>query len=598
MSGADVFIGPPACGRTIMEEMAMSMQRLGALALVAVLLSVPLCVDAKVPPAPTDRPVVRPPMMEYVSPVTARKAVGQDDASNRAPLDTTLLASHGGPHAAVGTLRCDGQPLPFVKVVVAGQGAQTLADGSFRIEQSFRGVPNSVFIAFEGNAAIGALQLPLQIFDDVHVTRSERVDRTPVVTGTNANFGTIAVPGTDCRLWRFGLDALTHYVGVMSAAPPAGGLRIKRWTAVPMSVGSAHTFHDHIVAPTNLADSAGARGTILHEFGHTIAFVADGAKTHWDWDNTRFIYARVHNDQTVMNKGTAFIEGWAKYWQAAAEGSAIADNSGLSADFLDFNENQIAIRLMDMANAAPTRHAFMVRLFINNPGQLHTLEQYERRYCATAPAPNRFCRRGRPVRSAPSCPIGYNDDGATCRLNNILSKPSQGRGVGTVPNQCGAGRQLDAGLCYPLCPAGFRGVGPVCWETCPAGYNDDGATCRRDGSIIGSDNNACPWYDKCGLVSARGCSVCPPGYNNDGCTCRRDPHIFGKRSQGRGVGTVPNGCAAGRQMDAGLCYAACPAGFNGVGPVCWGTCPAGFADHGATCYRAPHIFSDDPVIPP
>jgi hypothetical protein len=99
-------------------------------------------------------------------------------------------------------------------------------------------------------------------------------------------------------------------------------------------------------------------------------------------------------------------------------------------------------------------------------------------------------------------------------------------------------------------------------------------------------------------VTARGCSVCPAGYNNDGCTCRRDVDIFGKRSQGRGVGTVPNGCAAGMQADAGLCYQACPAGFNGVGPVCWGRCPEGFADHGATCYREPNVFSDDPVVPP
>jgi hypothetical protein len=63
-----------------------------------------------------------------------------------------------------------------------------------------------------------------------------------------------------------------------------------------------------------------------------------------------------------------------------------------------------------------------------------------------------------------------------------------------------------------------------------------------------------------------------------------------KRSHGRGVGTIPSLCPAGRENDAGLCYTPCQPGFAGVGPVCWGSCPAGFADHGATCYRPPNIL--------
>ena len=52
---------------------------------------------------------------------------------------------------------------------------------------------------------------------------------------------------------------------------------------------------------------------------------------------------------------------------------------------------------------------------------------------------------------------------------------------------------LDAGLCYTPCRAGFRGVGPVCWaisqnvgvgkavglEPCPKGWNNDGLICRE-----------------------------------------------------------------------------------------------------------------------
>jgi hypothetical protein len=168
---------------------------------------------------------------------------------------------------------------------------------------------------------------------------------------------------------------------------------------------------------------------------------------------------------------------------------------------------------------------------------------------------------------------------------DVCWKRTSVRGVGTIPTEC-PGAEKSGLLCYPLCPAGYKGVGPVCWQSCPAGYTDDGVTCRRDASIISSDNGGCPWYDKCGLTLARGCSKCPAGYANDGCTCRRDVHIFGKSTQPRGAGT-PMSCAAGNDLDAGLCYARCDAGGRGVGPVCWMACAGDLAiECGAGCARS------------
>jgi hypothetical protein len=144
------------------------------------------------------------------------------------------------------------------------------------------------------------------------------------------------------------------------------------------------------------------------------------------------------------------------------------------------------------------------------------------------------------------------------------------RGAGTLPTDC-ANADRSGALCYPRCPAGFAGVGPVCWQSCPAGYRDDGALCRRDASLVSADNSRCPWYDKCGITLAKGCSKCPDGYANDGCVCRRDVHIFAKATRTRGAGWTL-GCAPGLDMDAGLCYPACPAGSQGKGPVCWLSC--------------------------
>jgi C1A family cysteine protease len=219
-----------------------------------------------------------------------------------------------------------------------------------------------------------------------------------------------------------------------------------------------------------------------------------------------------------------------------------------------------------------------------------------------------------------SCPAGYSDDGATCRKDAVIQpKPSQGRGVGTTPTVCGPNRELNAGLCYESCRTGFHGVGPVCWQNCPTGFRDDGAYCAKPSSYPrgagypwafgdrpfdltqardrcvkenrNCEQNGLIWYPTCRAgFSAAGCCTCSPncqeGMSDIGVSCQ-------KQTSTRGVGTVPSGCGAGRQLDAGLCYPLCGAGFNGVGPVCWGSCPAGFRDDGATCRKDVSIVTKE-----
>lgn len=62
-----------------------------------------------------------------------------------------------------------------------------------------------------------------------------------------------------------------------------------------------------------------------------------------------------------------------------------------------------------------------------------------------------------------------------------------------TPDTCPSGFEIDGGLCYPPCDAGFTGKGPVCWadtvnigvgkpvglEPCPPGWSNDGLTCRE-----------------------------------------------------------------------------------------------------------------------
>lgn len=45
---------------------------------------------------------------------------------------------------------------------------------------------------------------------------------------------------------------------------------------------------------------------------------------------------------------------------------------------------------------------------------------------------------------------------------------------------CPAGLEMDAGLCYPPCEAGYDGVGPVCWADTPDGWVDCGMGAASD----------------------------------------------------------------------------------------------------------------------
>ncbi len=182
-------------------------------------------------------------------------------------------------------------------------------------------------------------------------------------------------------------------------------------------------------------------------------------------------------------------------------------------------------------------------------------------------------------------------------------KQTYTRGAGTVPTDCPAGQDKDAGLCYDKCKPGYVGVGPVCWSSCPAGFRDDGAFCakpeaygRGAGYAIWSEDkcraenngscekNGAMWYPTCRAgFSPAGCCICSPNcpasMTDIGVSCA-------KTSYGRGVGKVP-GCAGGTVNDAGLCYPSCARDYDGVGPVCWGKCPADYPFAcGAGCARS------------
>jgi hypothetical protein len=135
------------------------------------------------------------------------------------------------------------------------------------------------------------------------------------------------------------------------------------------------------------------------------------------------------------------------------------------------------------------------------------------------------------------------------------ARAAYGRGVGTTPTGCGAGRGLDAGLCYPACKSGYSGVGPVCWQSCPGGYRDDGAYCAKPEAH--GRGAGYPWQFGDAPFSLDGAKQ----------RCVRDN---------------PSGC----EQNGLLYYPKCRSGFHAIGCcICSPDCPANMADIGVSCQK-------------
>jgi hypothetical protein len=478
--------------------------------------------------------------------------------------------------------------IPKIPFEVRGVSRSATDDnGSFTITTTAPANPVHLKLAYDGSISgpVIGVATRLMVMDDFHNARSDELDWRGTVRGSVLDLGEVAVDSPDCELWRIGVNILKDFHSVRRISPPAGQLRIKRFSGV--LVGGPYTFYDYVVLRTDFVTHQDTRdsreSTLFHEFGHSVRHVSDGSETHWHGDNARWVYARVHDGTELTNAPYAFNEGWADYWNKARNHARVRYDPPFPENYRYWNEYLVANKLLDLSDMPGVGDEVMLEVLEANAEQIHSIYDFEEKlYKRLSKAP--------PVPPSP-CPPGYTDDGLTCRLDvKVVLKPSYARGVGAVPKSCAPGEEYDAGLCYPVCKPGYGGVGPICWGTCPAGYDNHGATCFRGASIITANVSKCPWYDICGLTFASGCSVCPPGYHNDGCFCRINVDVILKPSYGRGVGTVPNSCPSGQEYDAGLCYSACKPGYRGIGPICWGTCPAGYDDHGATCYRGTDII--------
>ena len=145
-----------------------------------------------------------------------------------------------------------------------------------------------------------------------------------------------------------------------------------------------------------------------------------------------------------------------------------------------------------------------------------------------------------------------------------------------TPNTCRPNEELQSGLCYTKCRAGFRGVGPVCWaesqnvgtgrpvglEPCPDGWKNDGLICREP--IRCYSISDCFKRRKCGC---RGGKL--KGRLNNGGIC---PGPGGKQFTDKIAGLCYKQCPSNKPKRipgmSYLCYAGGPLSYGrGVGKI-------------------------------
>ncbi len=170
-------------------------------------------------------------------------------------------------------------------------------------------------------------------------------------------------------------------------------------------------------------------------------WVVNASNEIWRWTGTAWErIAGSARDLAISSDGTVFVVGTAP----AAGGFQILRRNG--AEWI--SESGAAGTSIA---AGPSGRAYLTQDAASGSGLLVRGQAASGGAVATAPS---SVTAGVGTAAAP-----IDDE------NELCWKRSFGRCVGTVPTNCAAGQDKDAGLCYPKCKSGYQGVGSVCWSS-------------------------------------------------------------------------------------------------------------------------------------
>jgi hypothetical protein len=185
----------------------------------------------------------------------------------------------------------------------------------------------------------------------------------------------ISEDGSKCGVWYQVCKAWDNYVSITGEEPKPGYCDVEYWSAI--YAGTPWTNENTIHWPIHYSSSAAP-----HEFGHIIRHSFDGDRDHFNWDVTRFRYARNHSqcaedcnnwasESVEMNRAFAFNEGWAEFWA-----NEFFCRSGYSPEC----EGGVAFILKgiedSLRNIYPQPRKFMCEVLKNNPRSIHSILEY------------------------------------------------------------------------------------------------------------------------------------------------------------------------------------------------------------------------------
>jgi hypothetical protein len=169
-------------------------------------------------------------------------------------------------------------------------------------------------------------------------------------------------------VWLASRDAFVRFVEAFHNIPPAGYYDIEYWSGI--WTGTPWTNLDATHWPIHYTTDGGRVNS--HEFGHSVRHSFDGGQNHFNWDVTRFVYARYHDLCDSTNHGFAFNEGWAEFWAG--------DTGGCNAT-LDFEvEGDVANALAQVASCCEAKTAGLLQTLNFNPGRIHSFDEFRQEY--------------------------------------------------------------------------------------------------------------------------------------------------------------------------------------------------------------------------
>jgi hypothetical protein len=179
--------------------------------------------------------------------------------------------------------------------------------------------------------------------------------------------------GTQPGVWHEARQAYMEYQKIVGTDPPAGHYDVEYWSGVWSGTPwtNDNTTHWPIHYPTV---------AVRHEFGHTIRHSFDGDRDHFNWDVTRFRYARSHDicdansnripsDTRDMGLAYGFNEGWAEFWEDRIDGCW-----AITID--DESEGNNAYGLGVLSKFPGIGKAGMVAILRDHPGKIHSLDEF------------------------------------------------------------------------------------------------------------------------------------------------------------------------------------------------------------------------------